>query len=217
MLAEIIENHWKKLFWFLFTIASLVFIAEVITSTITMDIMIGFVLILLGLNALGEEMRAGRIRKEQEKQKRHINEILQWADKSYDYMRGFKERHENRLFRLDSRLSDTEARIERNTNMLIRKMIDLENSLNTLLKEMRDRKAMIESYMLVKSIREREGLKEEEKAIEIAKKKGRITSREYARTFGVSQKTASERLKALASKGMLKKVGKGRGTYYIAS
>ncbi len=214
MFTEIIENHWKKIFWFLFTVASLVFIVEVITSTITLDIMTGLILILLGLNALEEEMCAGKIRKEQEKQKRHINEILQWADKSYDYMRGFKEKHEDRLFRLDSRLSETETKIERNMNMLIRKMIDLENGLNMLLKEARDRKAMIESYMLVKNIREREGLEEEEKVIEMAKKKGRITSKEYAKLFGVSQKTASERLKTLASKGMLKRMGKGRGTYY---
>lgn len=52
------------------------------------------------------------------------------------------------------------------------------------------------------------------KALDRIQKEGKITNREYRKKFGVSNYTAYKDLKELLKKRLVKKVGKGRTTYY---
>jgi len=55
--------------------------------------------------------------------------------------------------------------------------------------------------------RQKEGLK-------IIFEKGKITNADYAKMFGVSRNTATNDLSDLVEKGLIKRVGRGRGSYY---
>ncbi|MEM3846480.1 MAG: hypothetical protein QXU98_12360, partial [Candidatus Parvarchaeota archaeon] len=52
------------------------------------------------------------------------------------------------------------------------------------------------------------------RAIELARKQGRITAKEYAKLEEISVPTAVADLHALVTAGFLKKVGKTRGAFY---
>jgi len=56
--------------------------------------------------------------------------------------------------------------------------------------------------------RQREGLK-------IVLEKGKITNADYARVFKISRNTATNDLTELIKKGLIKRVGRGRGSYYV--
>lgn len=55
--------------------------------------------------------------------------------------------------------------------------------------------------------RQREGLK-------IVFEKGKITNADYAKMFEISRNTATNDLTELVEKGLIKRVGRGRGSYY---
>lgn len=56
--------------------------------------------------------------------------------------------------------------------------------------------------------RQREGLK-------IIFEKGKITNADYAKVFKISRNTATNDLTELIKKGLIKRVGRGRGSYYV--
>ena len=56
--------------------------------------------------------------------------------------------------------------------------------------------------------RQKEGLK-------IIFEKGKITNADYAKMFGFSRNTATNDLSDLVEKGLVKRVGRGRGSYYV--
>jgi len=55
--------------------------------------------------------------------------------------------------------------------------------------------------------RQREGLK-------IIFERGKITNTDYAKMFKISRNTATNDLSGLIRKGLIKRVGRGRGSYY---
>ncbi|ODS38938.1 MAG: hypothetical protein A7316_06670 [Candidatus Altiarchaeales archaeon WOR_SM1_86-2] len=60
------------------------------------------------------------------------------------------------------------------------------------------------------------GLNERQvKGLKLIFKQGRITNSEYAKTFNVSRNTASNDLMNLVKKGLIKRSGVGRGSYYV--
>ena len=54
-------------------------------------------------------------------------------------------------------------------------------------------------------------------AIVYLREQGRITNREYRSLFEVSYDTAYRDLRDLLEKGLVKRQGKGRATYYVLS
>lgn len=60
------------------------------------------------------------------------------------------------------------------------------------------------------------GLNERQiKGLEIIFKNGKITNSEYAREFNISRNSATNDLTSFIEKGLIKRIGKGRGCYYI--
>ncbi|MDP2928650.1 MAG: ATP-binding protein, partial [Candidatus Omnitrophota bacterium] len=53
-------------------------------------------------------------------------------------------------------------------------------------------------------------------AVKFIKNRGQITNKEYQENFGLKKRQATDDLKELENKGVIKKIGKtGRGTYYV--
>jgi len=58
-------------------------------------------------------------------------------------------------------------------------------------------------------------LSERQKAgLKIIFEKGKTTNADYAKMFGISRNTATNDLSDLVEKGLIKRVGRGRGSYY---
>ena len=50
--------------------------------------------------------------------------------------------------------------------------------------------------------------------LKIIFEKGKITNADYAKMFEISRNTATNDLSDLVEKGLIKRVGRGRGSYY---
>ncbi|MCK4714210.1 MAG: hypothetical protein KAT35_01440 [Candidatus Aenigmarchaeota archaeon] len=132
-LTEGYVRHYNRLFWLFFVIAGALFVSSVflgVLSELYIEIVLGFLLVVVGIHRTGEEFLNRRVREAQDASIRTINELLQWAEKSYDYTRAFKERHEKRLFHLDERRADLESKLDEQFRLAVKKIIDLENRMN---------------------------------------------------------------------------------------
>ena len=71
--------------------------------------------------------------------------------------------------------------------------------------------------VLTEEVLNKIGLNERQiKAVKFIKVGGRITNKEYQKTFGLKKRQSTDDLKELETKGILSRVGTtGRGTYYI--
>jgi predicted HTH transcriptional regulator len=160
---------------------------------------------------------------------RNIKELLMWAEKSYDYTRAFKESHERRLHRLDTKRGALEKKTEEEFRSAVKKVIELENKLNRALKVFVEGKPVTRTpesppvpvrrepsppsdYL---EARLRDLNRNQSRAIQHLRKKGRITNKDYRKIFRVSDKKAYSELMALTQMGLLKRRGKGRNTHYI--
>lgn len=132
---EAYTRHYNKLFWLFFVIASAIFIYSIILTTLSfgyLDMAIGVILVVIGIHRIGEEFSMRRMKDTQNDTARYVNELLQWAEKSYDYTRAFKEKHEKRLFHLDKRRIALEEQSEEQFRAAVKKVIELENKLSRL-------------------------------------------------------------------------------------
>jgi hypothetical protein len=273
---SLFEDHWNLTFWLLFLIAAVMFIAQVLISTLMPEIFAGLLIILLGVYVMGADFRSRKTSRVQDETSRKMDDMLQWANKSYDYTRGFKEKHESLIFNASLRQAESEDKARNEREVLAKKLLNLENILNRFLKDIRDKKAIEDHYRLVKPVLEKEapariekpqavGIevkpteprrepgefalpkppqekpeplslpeikpKEEKKpaklpnklgdlnlrqssSIDTIRKKGKITNKEYAEMFKLTNKTAYRDLNKMVSSGLLKRGGKGRNTFY---
>ena len=220
--------HYNKLFWLLFAAAGALFIFTGLlglTSTFYLDIILGVVIVVAGIHRLGEEFSHRSMRRAHDDSVRAINELLQWAEKSYDYTRSFKDRHEKRLFHLDQRRTQLEEKVEEQFRAAVKKIIEMENKLNKTVKSLDHEKELITRLdrMAKDLLKERQFIERrildltdtQFRALQLLRKQGRLTNKDYRSKFRVSDKRAYGELMALTQKGLIKRQGKGRTTHYV--
>jgi hypothetical protein len=115
------------------------------------------------------------------------------------------ERYELRLHNLDSKRSQTEQRLTKKDRELSRRIVDLENRINTIRKTISG-----EKYKPLTTFEKRVG-----RLITALKKEGMITSSAYSRRMRVSTAIARNDLKKMAGMRIVRKRGTGRNAYYI--
>ena len=219
-------RHMNKLFWIAFFLAAAVFIYSIFFGYVFLDLVLGLVIIFAGIRWLGQELLNRRIRRVQDDSIRTINELLQWAQKSYDYTRFFKDRHEKRLHNLDVKRARLEEKTEDQFRDAVKKVIQLENKLNKAVKAMGTPAPIPEVPVPVKSRvpavtraivqpRLSDLSPTQRKAIDFLRKKKKITNKEYRESFRVSEKKAYNELYNMYKMGLLKRVGRGRNTHYM--
>jgi uncharacterized membrane protein len=230
-LAEGYVRHYNRLFWLFFVIAGALFVSSVFLGALGelyIEIILGFLLAVVGIHRTGEEFLNKRVRETQDASIRTINELLQWAEKSYDYTRAFKERHEKRLFHLDERRADLENKLESQFRLAVKKIIDLENRMNRGLRTttVSTPAAKIEITPMAPAAKPAarspspEGRladlsRSQLRAIQFLRREGSITNKDYRRLFRISDKKAYNELAFLHKLGLIKRVGKGRNTHYL--
>jgi hypothetical protein len=239
-------NHYNKLFWLFFAIAGAIFILSTTIGWITLaylDLALGMIIIAAGVHRIGDEFFKRRIIKAQTEQVRSINELLQWAEKSYDYTRAFKDRHEKRLHRLDVKRALHEDKTEEQFRDAVRKIIQMENRLNKVIRPVPPAvqvkapgptvtkttvtsksapgipavttKKVVETTTKVVKPRLSDLDKNQSQAIKYLRKEGKITNKQYRNTFKVSDKKAYNDLVVMYNMGLIKRKGKGRNTHYV--
>ncbi len=221
-------RHYNKLFWLLFALAGATFIYTVSLGAMELfhlDLILGAALIVIGLHRIGEEFSHRRIRTSYDDMVRAINELLQWAEKSYDYTRAFKDRHERRIHRLDCKRAEHEDKVEEQFRSAVKKIIEMENRLNKSLKSLEQEKALIARLEGVARdiLKERQFIEKrvleltqtQLRALQYLREHNKITNKDYRAKFKVSDKKAYNELMSLAQKGMIKRQGKGRTTHYV--
>jgi hypothetical protein len=220
--------HYSKLFWLLFTLAGAIFISTVLLGFVSLfylEIILGVALVVVGIHMLGEEFSHRSIRKSQDDSVRAINELLQWAEKSYDYTRAFKDRHERRIYRLDHKRAEHEKKVEEQFRSAVKKIIEMENKLNKAVRSLEQEKDLINRLekMARELLKERQLIEgrvldlsqTQLSALQFLRKHERMTNKDYRQQFKVSDKKAYNELMALIQKGLIKRQGKGRTTHYV--
>ncbi len=233
-ITDMYLSHYNKLFWLLFAIAGGIFIASVLLGILSMmylDLVLGIVLVAAGIHRTGDEFFNRSIKSAHEDSVRTINELLQWAEKSYDYTRDFKDRHERRFHRLDRKRAEHENKTEDLFRDAVKKIIQIENRVNKALKTIEQPHREISMPPRADPVPARTGepavtrssiqprLKDlsptQTRAIQYLRKAGRITNREYRKGFRVSEKRAYNELVSMYQMGLLKREGRGRSTHYV--
>jgi hypothetical protein len=219
-------KHYNKAFWLIFAAAGSSYIASVSLGIQGLDLALGLIITAAGIHRLGAELAYRRLRASHQDAVRAVNELLQWAEKSYDYTRAFKERHERRLFRQDQRRGELENKLEEQFRSAVKKIIDLENKLNSLMRGLGAAKPAqpmppAAPAPASRPARPRPGPKvadisrTQRAAIALAREQGRITNKDYRQRFRVSEKKAYNDLSEMEGMGLLKRRGQGRSTHYV--
>jgi hypothetical protein len=231
-------RHYNKIFWILFVIAGITYITAQVFALIditNLDLVLGLILIVVGLHRIGTEYTQRTIKRIQDDTNRSVNELLQWAEKSYDYTRGFKDRHELRIHRLDVKRAELEEKVEEQFRDAVKKVLEIENRVNKVLKPLEKGRPAVREAVTVqlaprkpstpaateattrKSVAEarlRDLSKNQSAAIQHLRKSGTITNKDYRKIFRVSDKRAYSDLIAMYQMGLIKREGKGRSTHY---
>lgn len=227
-LIELYTQHYNKMFWLLFAVAGAVYIAAIfwIISPFHLDLVLGLIIIFAGIHRLGAEFIHRSLRKSQDETVRAVNELLQWAEKSYDYTRAFKDRHERRIYRLDQKRAALEDKLEEQFRSAVKKIIELENKLNRLARALGEERAPPRPEKPARQPRAEvkkrppgprlaDLTRTQQAAVSFIRERGRITNKEYRQRFRVSEKKAFNDLTTLHKIGLLKRRGQGRSTHYV--
>ena len=96
-----LTEHRNKVFWFFFTILGIFVIGGFLSNLYFIDILLGLVMIVIGVQRLEEEHNKREMRKEHNKVNDTLKYITQWLDASHDYISEMKNNHELRMFNLN--------------------------------------------------------------------------------------------------------------------
>jgi len=189
-------------FWGFFILSAAVLIWSLYIGVIFLDILLSFMVIAIGFHGLLEELAERGNKKAFRRIDQSLLQLTEWMDRIQAFAKAIKDKHELRLHRLDTKRAQTERKFDRKTKELSKKMIDLENKLNSLKKELEIEKLASSEERYTK-------------AILILKNKGVITASTYSRMIRVSRSVANRDLAKMSKIGIVKKKGKGRSTFYI--
>jgi Fic family protein len=192
-------------FWGFYVLAAATLIAGLITSTIIADLLLASMMIAIGFHGLLEEHAARESRKAFRRLDASFQQLGEWIEKANMFMRSISERYELRMYHLDTKRSLAERKFERKARDLSKKIIDLENKLNSIRKTLAG-----EKYKPLTSFEKRVA-----RTVTILKKEGMITTSVYSRRIRVSTAIARNDLKKMTGMKIIRKRGKGRNAYYI--
>jgi len=128
-------NQWDKVFWALFIVIGAIIVIGTLGNVFIFDILLGVAVIIIGTQKLAEDIKTIKINNEQEKINENINNISHWLNSSYNYTKNIRDRSEYRFYHMNNKRIKTDENIEgmeRDMEILAKKMIDLENKLNEI-------------------------------------------------------------------------------------
>ncbi|MEM5797789.1 MAG: hypothetical protein QXP39_02200 [Candidatus Aenigmatarchaeota archaeon] len=133
-IADEFEKNAEKIFWSIFIIAGALVIFAANGHPVLMYLALGFTFIALGLHRLGEEIAKRRINKDFDRLLLAVDQRVGQAEDMHDRLR---LQQNYRFFHLDRKRASIEQRIETEFRLLARKIIELENRLNEMKKDLK--------------------------------------------------------------------------------
>jgi len=131
-LLSFLSGQRNRIFWALFIILGVFVIGGIFINLFFIDIILGILMIIIGLQRIEDEHYKEKLEKERRKTNDALNYMAQWLDASHDYITRTKNKHENRLFNLDRKKASLDSRMEMNHRDVVKKIIELENRFNEL-------------------------------------------------------------------------------------
>jgi predicted HTH transcriptional regulator len=192
-------------FWLFYMAAGAILISGLITQRIFADLLLSAVVIAIGFHGLLEEFTHRENRKVLSRMEGSLQQLTEWIEKSHLFAKSTKEKHELRLYHLDARRAQAEQRLEKRSRELSRKIVDLENRVNSIRKTISG-----EKYKPLSTFEKRVA-----KAIKILRKEGMMTQAHYSKKAGVSAGIARNDLRKMVEMKIAKRKGTGRNAYYI--
>jgi ABC-type transport system involved in cytochrome bd biosynthesis fused ATPase/permease subunit len=127
-----VSGHGNSVFWLLFIVLVLFAVFGVIFNLFLIDILIGLVVVLIGIQKLIEERHKNEMERKQNSANDTLKHISQWLDASHEFMSTMKNTHEGKLSELEKKKTDVDETIENNYRDVVKKVIELENKFNEL-------------------------------------------------------------------------------------
>ncbi|RLJ08270.1 MAG: hypothetical protein DRP12_00910 [Candidatus Aenigmatarchaeota archaeon] len=131
---ETFEQHAGKVFWTVFALAGLLVILASNGNWMVLYTALGFSFIALGLHRLGEEIAKRRINRDFDRLLLAVDQRVSEAEDLHDKLR---VQQNYRFFHLDRKRAGIEQRLEYELRLLTAKILELENRLNQLRKDLK--------------------------------------------------------------------------------
>jgi hypothetical protein len=131
-------RHWEKIFWILFAVIalSLVWVTFLDVIQFELFIILGLITVIVGAGKLSGELTDTRFLVDQDDINKKLDSIYRQLEKTFDLASKHKKSTEYRVHKLDSRRIDTDIKLEKKYRELVSKIIEIENKVNRLSKEM---------------------------------------------------------------------------------
>jgi hypothetical protein len=131
-------RHWDKVFWVLFAVIAISLVTGIIAAAIPFEsfLVLLVLVVIVGAGKLSEELSDLKVIGYQDDIYKKLSSISQQLEHTFDLASKHKRSTEYRVQKLDSRRIDTDIKLEKKYRELISKIIEIENKVNRLTKEM---------------------------------------------------------------------------------
>ena len=129
-------RHQSKLFWILFIVIGLLIIFGVL-GMFLLDLILGFIIVIIGIEKLREEVYSYKNEKDKQTVYESINYINNWMNSSTELTSLLRQKFDNRIFKLNNKNTELNKELEMKYRELVRKLVSLENKLNKVDRAMR--------------------------------------------------------------------------------
>ena len=129
---EFLDVHQEKIFWGTFILIGIFTVAGAFSAVSFVEIPIGLVLIILGLNRLLDEVNTKKSRKDRDYLNANFRNIRQLGESAQKSVAKLKKRHDLRFHNMNQRRILMEKRIEQNYRDLAGKIMEIENELSDI-------------------------------------------------------------------------------------
>jgi len=132
-------RHWDKIFWLLFAAIAISMVAGIMAAAIPFEsfLVLLLIVVIIGAGKLSEELSNVKVLGYQDDIYKKLSSISQQLEHTFDLASKHKRSTEYRVHKLDSRRIDIDIKLEKRYRELVSKMIEIENKVNRLSKEMK--------------------------------------------------------------------------------
>ncbi|NIO23061.1 MAG: hypothetical protein GTN38_03490 [Candidatus Aenigmarchaeota archaeon] len=131
-------RHWDKIFWVLFAVIALSLLTGVIAAAMPFESFAIFlaIVVIIGAGKLSEELTNTKVVGYQDDIYKKLSSISQQLENTFEIATKHKRTTDYRVHKLDKKRIDTDIKLEKKYRELVSKIIEIENKVNKLSKEM---------------------------------------------------------------------------------
>ena len=125
----------NNIFWIVFAIAGIISVVMALTDMFFLGIVLALMIILSGIAKLEQDAHKSDFIKSMNNVERDVRSLKENVEKGHYFASTINEKTEKRLQRLDAKRVDADRKAEKRFRDLVRKIIEIENTLNKMKKD----------------------------------------------------------------------------------